>query len=213
MKNSLLAGLLLLGFCLMHLQPLAAQGAPSPFAFAKQYSADMVITSSDGNVLTNKIYMDDGKVRTDMSMHGMAMVLIARPDQQKVYRILVDQKMVMETPYDAAKYKKLMGPAGPDARFELIGPDTLQGVACTKYKVTSGDGKVSNLWVDASTKAPVMMMAEDNSVTIQWKNYKTGPQDASLFEPPADYQKVAMPTMPAGAPGGAPGAGPGAPGQ
>jgi hypothetical protein len=36
-------------------------------------------------------------------------------------------------------------------------------------------------------------------VTILWKNYKAGPQDAALFEPPADYKVMTMPALPGGA--------------
>ncbi len=49
------------------------------------------------------------------------------------------------------------------------------------------------------------MAAEDGKFTIVWKNFQSGPQDPALFEPPADYQKIAMPPIP-GMPGGAPGA-------
>jgi len=93
----------------------------------------------------------------------------------------------------------MMGSTGPQGKFEVVGPDTVEGVACTKYKVTSKDGKVFFYWIDTAAKAPVKMTADDGSVTIVWKNYKSGPQDASLFEPPADYQMVSMPSMP-GAP-------------
>jgi hypothetical protein len=36
-------------------------------------------------------------------------------------------------------------------------------------------------------------------VTMLWKNYKAGPQDPALFEPPADYKVMTMPAMPGGA--------------
>jgi len=43
---------------------------------------------------------------------------------------------------------------------------------------------------------------------VKWSNYTTGPQDATLFEPPAGFQVMQMPAgmgMPGG--GGAPGGG------
>lgn len=196
------------GCCLLRPESLFAQtpDAVSPFGPTKQFSADMVITTDKGQNITQKIYNDSGKVRTEMSMQGMQMVSIVRPDQQKVYSVMVAQKMVMVMPYDPEKYKKMMvASSGPQGKFELVGPDTVEGVVCTKYKVTSDkDNKVFFMWVDAATKVPVKMMAEDNSVTILWKNYKTGPQDPALFEPPADYKVMSMPGAP-GMPGGAPG--------
>jgi hypothetical protein len=40
----------------------------------------------------------------------------------------------------------------------------------------------------------------DGSLTVKWKNFVAGPQDAALFDPPAGYQIVDMPDMP-GLPG------------
>src|SRR5260221_10056808 len=111
--------------------------------------------------------------------------------------------MVMTMPYDPEKYKQMATASGPQGKFEAVGPDTVEGVACTKYKITSDkDSKVSFMWVDAATKAPVKMASEDGSFTLLWKNYKAGPQDAALFEPPADYKMMTMPAMPGGAAGG-----------
>ena len=200
------------GCCFLALPFLRADDAAAPFAFSKQYSADMVITTQDGTTMTNKIYAADGKIRTEMNTHGMQMISIMRPDQQKVYSVMVAQKMVMEMPYDAEKFKKQAAAAsGPEGKFDLVGPDTVDGVACTKYKVTGTDGKVIFYWVDTAKKLPVKMAAADNTFSMTWKNYQVGPQDASLFEPPADYQKMTMPAMP-GMPSGAPAA-PGASGQ
>jgi len=206
MKPSRLFLLVVAGCCLLRPEPLFAQtpDVVSPFGSNKQFSADTVITTDKGQTVTQKIYSDSGKMRTEMSMNGMQVVSIVRPDQQKVYAVMVAQKMVMEMPYDAEKYKKLtVASSGPQGKYEVVGPDTVDGVACTKYKVTDDkDNKVFFFWVDATTKTPVKMMAEDNSVTILWKNYKAGPQDAALFMPPPDYKVMNMPGMPGGMPGG-----------
>ena len=197
MNPSHLVFAIVAGCCLLCSAPLPDQDAP--LDWGKPFSADMVITTDKGQNITQKIYNDSGKVRTEMSMQGMQMVSIVRPDQQKVYSVMVAQKMVMVMPYDPEKYKKMMvASSGPQGKFELVGPDTVEGVVCTKYKVTSDkDNKVFFFWTD-SGKAPVKMAAEDGSVTILWKNYQAGPQDPALFEPPADYQIMQMPAMPTG---------------
>jgi Domain of unknown function (DUF4412) len=194
MNPSRLVLAIVAGCCLLRPSPLAAQDAAPPFVMEKQYSADMVISTGKGQDLTQKIYNDDGKLRTEITTHGMQIVGIIRPDLKKIYSVMVAQKMVMEVPYDAEKYKKQLAAAsGPEGKFEVIGPDAVDGVACTKYKVTGQDNKVLFFWVNTATKTPVKMMAEDGSFTLFWKNYKPGPQDPSLFEPPADYQVITMP--------------------
>jgi hypothetical protein len=105
-------------------------------------------------------------------------------------------------PYDPAQHP-VPGSADSVSKFEVVGPDTAEGVACTKYKVTGKDGKVFYFWIDTGKKAFVKMVSEDGSITIVWKSFVAGPQDASLFEPPAGYQVMQMPTAPhmPGAPG------------
>jgi hypothetical protein len=187
--------------CLLRSEPLFAEDFASPFGPTQQFSADMIITTKDGATMTQKIYIDTGKMRTEMSMQGIQMVSIVRPDLKKIYQVMVTQKMVMEMPYDAEKIKKqIPAISASDGKFEALGPDTVDGVDCTKSKMTSGkENKVFFFWVDADTKAPVKMMAEDNSMTMLWKNYKAGPQPAALFEPPSGYKIMTMPVMPGGA--------------
>jgi hypothetical protein len=67
--------------------------------------------------------------------------------------------------------------------------------------MTAKDNKVFFWWVGLATKAPVRLAADDGSFTLDWKNYKAGPQDPALFEPPKDYQTVEAPNIP-GLPGG-----------
>ena len=190
--------------------PLFAQSPPSPVSFDKAFSADQIITTRDGETITSKIYNDNGRVRTEMTVHGMNIIAIVLPDEKKVYSIMPAQKMVMLMPYDPEKYKKFaVGTAGFDGKYELVGPETVDGVATVKYKVTtsdkaSGKDKVYFLWAEPATKLPVKMAAEDGSFAAAWKNYKAGPQDASLFVVPSDYQVMTMPVMP-GAGGGGPG--------
>jgi hypothetical protein len=190
-----------LGYCLLFLHPLTADDTASPLAINKQFSAEQTVTAGS-TTMTSKVFSDNGKMRTEMTTGGMQMISIVRPDLQKVYSVMVSQKMVMEMPYDPGKYSQQIANSGADGKFESVGSDTVDGVACTKYKITSKDNKVSYMWVDAAKKTPVKLAAEDNSYTVLWKNYKAGPQDASLFEPPADYQVMKMPGAPGGAPGG-----------
>jgi len=207
--HSRLLLLAVVGGCLISLSCLRADDAAPPFELAKQYSADMLMTSGEGKTITSKFYTDSGKIRTEINTGGMQVVSIIRPDQQKMYSVMVAQKMVMEMPYDPEKMKKQVAAAsGPEGKFELVGPDPVDGVACTKYKVTGPDGKVVFYWINAAQKTPVKMAAEDGTFNIVWKNYQVGPQDAALFEPPADYQKIAMPSLPS-APATPPGATPG----
>ena len=197
------------GCWLLHGENLQADAGIPPFAMSQQYSADLTIATKGGLTVQSKTFVDGDKLRSTISMEGMEMATIVRKDEKKIYQLMPSQKMVMVLDFDPAK---LMGSrtAGfaPEGKFELIGPDTIGGVACVKYKVTSDKNKeIFYMWFDPASKTPVQMAAGDGSFKVTWKNYQAGPQDASLFEVPADYQVVPMqmpdvPGMTGGASGG-----------
>jgi hypothetical protein len=138
--------------------------------------------------IQSKVYVDSGKIRTDIDAHGMSMSSIILPEEKKMYTVMQQQKMVMEMPLSDAKAKQAAAAAGGGgAKFELVGPDN--------------STKVFFWWINPATHTPVKMAADDGSVTMAWKNYKTGAQDPSLFQPPAGYQVMQMPanmSMPGG---------------
>ena len=189
---AVVAGACLFGAALVSAQtPTPAPQTP-PFSPDKQYSAEETITAAGGSCFV-KSYYDNGKVRSEMSANGMNMISIIRPDQDKMYRVMPTQKMVMETPMTADVKQKMAATNGDEAKFEVVGPDTINSVACTKYKMTASNGQVMLWWVNEADKRPVRIAAPDGTMTIDFKNYKAGPQDASLFEPPSSYQVVNVP--------------------
>ncbi len=180
--------------CLIGGQALPAQ---EPVAFSKQFTAEMLITAQNGTELKEKIYTDNGRVRLEMDASGVPMTMIVRPDQQKIYTIMEAQKMIMVMPYDARKLEEQMAFAtGLDRKYQNLGPEVIDGVACTKYQFTSEQGKVYDLWADTARKIPIKMSAEDHSFSMVFKDYQIGPQDAALFAvPAAGYQIMSMPSI------------------
>ena len=184
---------LIAGCCLWLPLSLRAD-LPPAFAWTKQYSADVIVTTSKGETITSHMATDNGKMRNETEVHGMNATVIMRPDQNKTYMVMDAQKMVMTLPYNPGKMKRYNPLASPeDIKIELVGPDTVDGTAGTKYKMTNKDGKVFFMWLDAAKQVPIKMVAEDGSVTIVWKNVVMGPQNPSLFEVPAGYAVIAMP--------------------
>jgi hypothetical protein len=198
MNLSRLVFAIVVGGCLLHPASLPADDAAPPFTMEKHYSADLAITMKNGMAIQSRTYVDGDKMRSDVTMNGMAMAFIVRKDTQKIYQVMEAQKMVVEMPYDPTKFGgRTAASFGPEGKFTLVGPDTVDGVACTKYTVTSDKTKqVFYFWLEVARKIPVQMAATDGSLMVKWKNYAVGPQDASLFEPPAGYQVMPMPSMP-----------------
>jgi hypothetical protein len=205
--------LLIVAVVCLALPPSLRAQTPPAWAPDKQFSADEVVTLKDGMILNAKLYLDNGKIRSEGNMGGMNMVSIVRPDEKKMYMLMPSQKMAMEMPLSPDKIKQFsMLTAGTGTKFDLVGPDVAGGLPCIKYKMTTvADNKVYDWWVNAATRTPVKFASEDGSVNVAFSNYKTGPQDAALFQPPTDDQVMQMPAgmggggMPGSAPSGPPG--------
>jgi hypothetical protein len=203
MKPFRLAFAIVAGCCWLRPAPLPADDATPTFAMEKHYSADLEITTKQGMAIASKTYIDGDKMRSDLHMNGMDMSIIVRKDTKKVYQVMEAQKMVMESEFDPNKVVgNTVASFGPEGTFDLIGPDTLEGIACTKYKVTSDKTKQAYFfWLDTARKVPVEMASADGSLVVKWKNFTAGPQDPALFEPPSGYQVIEAPAMPGSAAG------------
>ncbi len=149
----------------------------------KAYSVEMEVQAG-GMTTATKMFVDGDKQRMDVNAGGMDMSTIIRKDKKLTYSLMHAQKMVMENPLPEAP-AAAAAPAGPEPKVEKIGSSTVNGVACTEYKVTVG-GDSTN-WFLSSDNLPVRMVAGGNTTT--WKNFKAGSPDAALFEVPAGYSK------------------------
>ena len=185
------------GCCLLRPAFLAAQDTSAPFEMAKQYSSELLISSQGGKPVPSKTYVDNDKIRNEMTMNGLNVAMIVRRDEHKIYQLILNQKMGIELAYDPNRYKNAATTTGPEGQFEESGPDAIDGVSCTKYKVTSSrTGQVFWFWLDTAQKVPVQMASDDGTMVVKWKNFKVGPQPAALFEIPPGYQFMTMPKVP-----------------
>ena len=160
---------------------------------ARQYSADMVM-EAEGQTVTMRTYMDEGKARSEMELPRMPgqqtasprVVTIVRPDLQKIYVLYPESQAYEEKPLDPRDVQFSVASA-PGAATEDLGAEMIDGVACTKYRVTYAE---QSMWVWASQAdgIPVKMQTADGKTVIRLKNVQPGPQPASLFEIPAGYQ-------------------------
>lgn len=176
------------------LRPSTLLAQQAPFVMPKQYSADIIMTAKTGFNIETRTFLDGDKLRSELHRDGVTIATIVRKDKKKLYHVIEAQKMVMESNYDPAK-APANSPAvfGPVGKFDPMGQEIVGGVATIKYKVTSPDGKVNYFWMDPVAKAPVQMTSSDGSMTVQWRNFKPGPQDPALFEPPANFQVMNAP--------------------
>ena len=185
---SLLRRLLL---CSLLLIPGAAFAADFPKLTAS-YSADQVIETSQGDIVS-RVYHDSGKQRTEMQLQGMQQISIVRPDQQRIVMVVPQMNMAMEMPFQNELTMRNPEYRIRDYPTEAVGEETMQGEEVTKYRVTDPNGDVGYAWV---TDDGIFLRMEGGNaqerVVIQRSNIQRGPQDPSLFEPPADVPVTKM---------------------
>lgn len=168
---------------------LAASAAQ---AAGKEYSADMVMHSANGDV-SGKVYASGQLLRYEM---GPA-VTITRLDRKTSYVLMPEQKMYMEQPMDPSAGVRAGVESEGNATLEPLGQETFDGRSVEKVKVTTTDANGSTVvyqWID-SDGLPAKVEAEDGSWSVEYRNKAAGPQPADLFEVPADYQPLAMPDI------------------
>lgn len=134
------------------------------------------------------LYVDGDKYRVE---HPYGIFLL-RKDEKKLFMLMPQNKLVLTLPYtekELDKYKDLV----QESQTKYLGPETVEGVACAKYQVTSDKGELSYLWTDVAKRVPVKWMTTDGKKTALWKNYVIGPPNPQLFEVPSDYISMSMP--------------------
>jgi hypothetical protein len=204
----------LLALCLWLLAPAPARAAGllDPKVVG-QFSADFAAKTGQ-MVMTGKYYKDGDRMRlepTGMSgmngqtMPGMAMIVDL--ETQQVMTIMPAQKMVMVMPIGspmARVPKNPMDEAGSIVSTKTIGKETVSGHPTTVEEVVVKDskGQTHTLKVWSATDLdgfPMQVQSRDpktgTEVTFTYSNVKLGAPDRSLFQVPADYQKMDMGAM------------------
>lgn len=164
----------------------------------RDYSADMVITTSHGT-MNSKVYAKGPKQRMENKIEGKETIVISRFDKKIAWMCMQEQMMCMEMALNMQKEDIQSRLNDPNVKVEkeFIGNETVEGHATKKYHVTVlRDGKKESsgfLWEASDLQNfPVKYQSEDKETTILWKNISFGGVSDSLFEIPKGYEKMDM---------------------
>lgn len=180
-------------------------------AAAQQFSADLVRTGAEQSP-PGKIYVSEGKVRME-NADGHGGALIADGAAGKTYVLMPQRKMYMDLATSGGKLAEALMPVDVDNpcpqwqkmaqagehetgswSCKNLGDERVNGRTAVKYAATASDGKVHYAWLDRKLHFLVKTQDPDGD-GMELRNIKEGAQPASLFEPPADYQKLDMGNM------------------
>ena len=167
----------------------------------KAYSVDMTMTS-DGK--TTKIHqsIDGDHFRIESSAGGRTSVSILNRAERKMVVLVMANKMAMEMPLNDELAKKINQDPGEEMKGKAnpVGSETIKGIVCDKFETVSEAGQKGTLWMNQQDHTMVRWASDSTKQTVDYDNYKVGPQPADLFVIPPGFQKMAMPAPPAAKP-------------
>ena len=152
-----------------------------------------------GGALTMHFTTKGNRLRIE-GMNGRGYAIIDK-DAGRMIMVMTERKMYIEMPRDmTGEPNVLEGLESANATFKKIGTEVVAGLNCTTYETSTSDhkGKIcltdDGVWLRAASDDP-NHRRELEAVKVTYTD-----QPASLFEPPAGFQKMEMPTMPSGMP-------------
>ncbi|HSA59164.1 MAG TPA: hypothetical protein VLJ37_05710 [bacterium] len=179
---------------------LAAASAGAQPAVLPELSADVQMVRGDQVFGQGKIYMSKTATRMEMTMQGMSQPLtnVSRLDR-KVMWMLMPNKTYMEQPlpWDHAIVNEV--PAGWTQ--DCSPGDLIDGHPtdmCLIKGTIAGRPTTTTIWKAKDLNGIVIRNMGAGNSGMVLKNIVTAPQPANLFEIPADYKKVEMPSGVAG---------------
>jgi hypothetical protein len=158
------------------------------------FSADE-IHAIGKQVTTEKIFVTADAIRTEGEKNGKRVISIMRLDKKVIWNLMPDQKMYMELPFMSSAEVASMA---KDAKIEKesLGSEQVGAYHCDKYRVkVTYEGKVyTSVEWDAKelNGFAVKKVDEKGAWATEYQNVHLGPQDPSLFEVPAGYQKFSL---------------------
>jgi hypothetical protein len=188
--------------------------------FAQQdFSAELVNNSEKPSSGQSKIFASKDKMRIEgQGQNGHNSAFIINFGAQTTDVLVPERKMYIESSLGQGpgtrrafnffratdvenacdEWQKMA--TKPGGKCQKLGSETVNGRSTVKYQGTSADGDVSYVWIDPKLRFPVKWQGKDHGGEL--RNIQEGAQPASLFEIPADYQKMDLGKM--GMPGSTP---------
>src|SRR5262249_49579701 len=169
---------------------------------SQPFSVEMHV-KSNGEEIVMKRSVDGPKTRMDITSKGMNQTIIVLGDDKKTM-VTLDRASKRAMKMSSATVMEKMGRSAPAASddagatapqggIRLVGHEAIDGRPADKFEVDYGDQGKGTMWVDAEKNLPVHMEAQGN--TIDFKNYRIGPQPADAFEVPKGYEVTDMDQM------------------
>lgn len=170
-------------------------------ALAQQFSADLVRQKPQG-AATTKVSVSGYKMRLEVTVQTKQSYVIMDLAQRTSLMVLPDSKAYIVSPPGRTSasipFFHIDDPDNACPAWERsvanpgsckkVGDDTLKGRSAVKYTGIAGDGDTGTAWVDS--KLHFVTKWEGQKSAAELENIQEGPQAASQFVVPSDYEKL-----------------------
>lgn len=130
-----------------------------------------------------------GGIRTDL---GYASVTIVRLDEQRVWYVLSERRMVLSVPLTVEYLLPLTVKLEGEIKRSLIGDAFVKERPAILYEVVVRQGLQQETfyqWVDPETEALLRLMSRDRDWFVEYEHVVFSPQPPFYFETPLGYRK------------------------
>jgi hypothetical protein len=162
------------------------------------YSAKRVISSGEGRMEQRYFQRDASTNRMELHVNGEYSVAIMNGDRGVIMLLMPAQQLYMEGSSAGRAFDEtnVELPDPETWEMERVGRESVNGVPATKYRVATDGGEVTRMrgfiWVsDHGIPVRTDMVTGNDRIQMELSDLVVGPQPASLFEPPAGYQRIA----------------------
>jgi len=150
------------------------------------------------------MHVDQPGFRMEMDQQGQRIAIVALWDQQTSFSLMLSEKMYFEIPAEEAgtSFNEFEGkPCDGYRNSEKVGSESVNGRATEKWRCTGEIEPIpdqpatdSTSWFDPALGFPVREV-KDSGEVFEIRDIIVARQDGSLFEIPADFQKLDMNAM------------------
>ncbi|MGE5405266.1 MAG: hypothetical protein ACM3PP_10045 [Candidatus Saccharibacteria bacterium] len=157
------------------------------------------VMKAKGMNTTTKMWQQGKKMRSESEFAGMKVAMIVNPDKNLFVSYMPGLGTATSLDSNA---KKAMTQNTADQWttqgsnvYKITGSETMNGVSCKVMEGKPAGMDNVKVWIAADTGMPIKMEAEvyGDPMTMDFKNYKFGPQPDSVFELPAGVKVTEMP--------------------
>ena len=183
----------------------ATAQAASPSLPQVEYSADTMMETAEISMKGHVNYTPTRERREMVTgSGGDKMILITRHDKKIAWTLMPAEKMYMEMSLAQASAQAKDDISKYKIEQTVVGPEKVNGVNTTKSKIImtgpKGEKMGGFMWM---TKENIVVkmdaIAIDKKDKMRFKteltDLKVGKQDPKLFEVPAGYEKMGMPSF------------------